>query len=157
MQMQANNTQEDYFNSDVIDLTALDPAWVIYAVAINHCKADTALISTLQIYNMSNLGVIDNAFISTAGFLPAMDSKSYPFPVDQGSNHHLMEVSISSLLDNGIEKVIFVERVSYSKLNFNQPSYDYVQKCSLFAGPVMPEDYKASLLRTYDLEIHYVK
>lgn len=131
-QVQANNTQENYFNSDILTLD--DPSKVIYIFSLNQKKMLACLTSNVQVYDMSNRKSI--LTYDTSPLLPAMSSPHYPRSCGEDSVpvYNLNMIRVSDLLEQGINSIMIVERLGYNPVNFNYTQYDKIFNCVAFYG-----------------------
>ena len=154
-QLQGNNTGENYFNSNFVDLTSVKQSY-IYILAINQNAMKIALTSNIQIYNSVNYDVITNGTINTSPFIPAMSSVNYPYITRNNmSLFYLIGVNVAQLLSIGINSIIIVERLSYNPINFYQSSNDYTGKAYILFGSELSEDNINYLKNNYDISISY--
>ena len=141
-QLQANNTGENYFNSQgipvysngFIDLTTIRAPY-LYILSLNQNMMGGGLTSNVQIYNEENLALIDNGLIVTSPDLPAFSAPGYPYV--STNPYPLFQInafSIPGLIASGVPEIIITERISYNPVNFYQTSNNYPGKAYFFFG-----------------------
>lgn len=154
-QLQGNNTGENYFNSNYIDLTSTTQPYV-YVLSLNQNAMQIALTSNIQIYNSTDLRPIDNGTISTSPDIPSMSSFNYPYTTTNFLPlFYLIGINVSKILSSGVENIIIVERLSYNPINFNQSSYEYTGKAYILFGDMLNQDNSNYLKDNYDISITY--
>ena len=149
-QLNANNTGENYFNSEIFTTSNYNNTFYFYIIALNQNKTKFALTSNVQIYDKSNNSSIET--INTSPELPPISSKIYPkvnidnFPIFTG-----ISLPINSLITNNIGMFNFIERLSYNPINYNHSDYNYVKTSLIFCGPQLSEDQTNFLSLNYNL------
>ena len=134
VQLQANNTGENYCNSDKITVDS-DPNKVFYIIALNQKDARVASTSNIQVYNASNLSGI--ATVNTAPELVSLSDLLYPIGniVDPTyPTYTCSSILNSDLINNNITSILFIERLSYHPINFNYANFLNINKSVIFYG-----------------------
>jgi hypothetical protein len=158
--IQGNNTGENYFNSNAIDLRLVKTQF-LYILSLNQNKMQIGLSSNIQVYDLDNLKVITNGTISTSPELPSMASSLYP-EIDSNYNNlslfNLSSFNVQNLLNVGIKNVIIIERNTYNPINYYQSSNDYAGKCYILYGKDLSTDDTANLktITNNDITISYL-
>lgn len=130
--LQANNTGENYFNSDFIDLTQYTNKNLII-IAVNQNKFGYGIHSNIQIYNKNNLNVIQNGSYLTSPQIPPISSKNYPFvEINDLPTIQTIILDVNTILSTGVTSIIIIERVGYNPINFNHSDYYLIPKFSVF-------------------------
>ena len=156
-QLQGNNTGENYFNSNFIDLTTIKQKY-IYILALNQAKMQIALTSNIQVYNALNNKALPNGTITTSPSIPVMNNENYPYI----KNNSLSLFSLIGLnVKNVIEKtsfyqIIISERLSYNPTNFYQSSNNYQGKSFVLFGNELTEENTRILSKNYDISFTYL-
>ncbi len=139
IQMQANNTGESYFNSELINLNNYTGSNIV-VVAVNQNHYGYGIYSNIQIYNKSGLGVIPNGSYFTSPNIPVISDPSYPY-VDEKSSEYLkyplintQTFNVNDLLAQGIQEIYIVERVGYNPINFSHSDNYQIPKLSIFVS-----------------------
>lgn len=159
-QLEGNNTGENYFNSNAIDLTLVKTPF-LYILSLNQNKMQIGLSSNIQVYDLDNLKVITNGTISTSPELPSMASSLYP-DIDSNSNNlslfNLSAFNVQNLLNVGVKYVIIIERNTYNPINYYQSSNDYPGKCYILYGNKLSTDDTVELkkITNNDITISYL-
>jgi hypothetical protein len=142
VQMQANNTGESYFNSELIDLKKYTGSNIII-VAVNQNQYGFGIYSNIQVYDNSNLSVITDGSYLTSPNIPVMSNPSYPY-IDETSDEYLefplvniKTFNVNDLLSCEIEHIYIVERVGYNPINFSHPDYYKIPKFSIFINQTL--------------------
>lgn len=162
-QMQANNTGENYFNSQgipnynntFIDLTTISSTY-LYILSLNQNTMGSGLTSNVQIYDAQSLALITDGLIITSPDLPAFSSPDYPYTSD--NPYPLFQINaynIPQLIASGITQVIITERISYNPVNFYQSSNEYEGKAYFFFGDALTPTQTTFLETNYDITINY--
>ncbi len=162
-QMQANNTGENYFNSQgipvytnaFIDLNTVSGTY-LYILSINQNTMGSGLTSNVQIYNAQSLAIIPDGLIITSPDLPPFSAPDYPYVSD--NPYPLFQINaynIADLISSGTTQVIITERISYNPVNFYQSSNDYVGKAYFFFGDTLTPTQTNFLETNYDITINY--
>lgn len=162
-QLQANNTGENYFNSQgipiysdgFIDLTTINAPY-LYILSLNQNTMGSGLTSNVQIYNEQSLALIDNGLIVTSPDLPAFSAPDYPYVAS--NPYPLFQInafSIPDLIASGVPQIIITERISYNPVNFYQTSNDYPGKAYFFFGNTLTPDQTAYLETNYGITVNY--
>lgn len=165
--IQANNTGENYFNSTDIQLSNLaNQNEYLYVLSVNQNKMEIALTSNIQIYDRTvnsegktSNSVIENGTIKTSPEIPVFTEPTYPY-IAEGTNtlplFQLNYYDINTLLSMGIKTIIIVERLSYNPINFYHSSYDYTGSAYVFTSPLLTSDQIFFLESTYDITINEI-
>jgi hypothetical protein len=156
-QLQANNTCENYFNSDTFDLTKITDDYV-YVLSLNQLLMQTALTSNIQIYNRVNNKVINNGTIETSAELPVLNSSNYPVNLNNNLLYPLFQLNgynRKNLISQGISTIMCVERLSYNPINYNHSSYEYTGKSYVIFGSKIDNDIYSYLESNYNISIKY--
>jgi len=154
-QLQGNNTGENYFNSNFIDLTTLTQAY-IYFLALNQNTMQTGLTSNIQVYNASDYDVITNGTFNTSPSIPTMNNINYPNTFNNNLPlFYLTGLNVSQILSTGVTSIMIVERISYNPINYYQSSNDYTGKAYVLFGPQLNTDSVKYLKQNYDILISY--
>lgn len=162
-EMQANNTGENYFNSEgyptpsaaFIDVEQISAPY-IYILSLNQNTMGVGLTSNVQTYDSINLGIITNGLIITSPDLPAFSAPDYPYVAD--NPYPLFQLTAyrrADLLAEGVSQIIITERISYNPVNFYQSSNDYVGKAYVFFGEHLTSPQTTTLEDTYGVTITY--
>jgi hypothetical protein len=139
IQMQANNTGESYFNSELIDLNNYIGSNLVI-IAINQNQYGYGIYSNIQIYNKSGLGVIPNGSYLTSPNIPVISEPSYPYINEKSSDFlkypliNTQTYNINELLSQGIEQIYIVERIGYNPINFSHSDNYQIPKFSIFVS-----------------------
>jgi hypothetical protein len=162
MNLQGNNTGENYYNSDIIHLNNYKNKNKIIILACNQLKFGYGLTSNIQIYDMNGFNVIDDGFYDTSPQIPSINSINYPYLSSNNSNNndnnHLMNynkvnnhnnvnigdlndkyplinkkvIDINNLSSHNINDIFIIERVCYNPINFNHSNYYEIPRFSIF-------------------------
>lgn len=162
-EMQANNTGENYYNSEgipdysnpFIDLRAISDTY-LYILSLNQNTMGSGLTSNVQTYNAQNLAIIPNGLIITSPDLPAFSAPDYPYTSD--NPYPLFQINaykISDLIASGITQAIITERISYNPVNFYQSSNEYEGKAYFFFGDTLTPTQTNYLETNYDITINF--
>jgi hypothetical protein len=162
-EMQANNTGENYFNSQgipiytnpFIDLRTISDTY-LYILSVNQNTMGSGLTSNVQTYNAQNLTLIPDGLIITSPDLPAFSSPDYPYVAD--NPYPLFQINaynIADLIASGITQVIITERISYNPVNFYQSSNEYEGKAYFFFGDTLTPTQTTFLETNYGVVINY--
>lgn len=162
-EMQANNTGENYYNSQgipvytnpFIDLRTISAPY-LYVLSVNQNTMGSGLTSNVQIYNAQNLAIIPDGLIITSPDLPAFSAPDYPYVSD--NPYPLFQINaynIPELIASGITQVIITERISYNPVNFYQSSNEYEGKAYFFFGGMLTPMQTTFLETNYDITINY--
>jgi hypothetical protein len=163
-QMQANNTGENYFNSQgipvysnaFIDLRTINSPY-LYILSLDQNTMGSGLTSNVQTYNAQDLTLIPEGLIITAPDLPAFSAPDYPYTsVNPYSLFQINAYHIPTLIEGGITQVIITERISYNPVNFYQSSNEYIGKAYFFFGDVLTLTQLNYLKTNYDITICYL-
>lgn len=138
-QIQGNNTSENYYNTNVIDLTKYSSTNYIYIIAMNQQFLGTCLIANIQIYDaVTNDNIANNGTINLTTDLPSFINPNYPFVDNPELKRYpiinIKKLSISEIISSGTTSITIVERISYNPINFSRTSYLYVNSCQIFIG-----------------------
>jgi len=161
-QMQANNTGENYYNSQgipvydqpFINLDTISSSY-LYVLSLNQNMMKCGLTSNVQIYNADNLAIIDNGLIITSPDLPAFSAPNYPYvSEDPYPLFQINAYNIQDLINAGITQVIITERISYNPVNFYQSSNEYPGKAYFFFGEALTGPQTSYLESNYDIVIN---
>lgn len=139
IQMQANNTGESYFNSELIKLSDYSGLNLII-LAVNQNAYGYGIYSNIQIYNNLGLSAIPNGSYLTSPNIPVISSPTYPY-IDQ-NDKELIEYPlinkkiyiIDDLLSQGIKEIFVIERVGYNPINFYHPDDYKTPRLSVFVS-----------------------
>lgn len=158
--LEGNNTGENYFNSNAIDLTLVETQF-LYILSLNQNKMQIGLSSNIQVYDLDNLKVITNGTISTSPQLPSMASSLYPEIASNANNLSLFNLSsfnVQNLLNVGIKNILIIERNAYNPINYYQSSNDYPGKCYILYGDELSPDDTDNLntITNNDITISYL-
>jgi hypothetical protein len=151
MNLQGNNTGENYYNSDIIHLNDYKNKNKIIILACNQLKFGYGLTSNIQIYDMNGFNVIDDGFYDTSPQIPSINSINYPYLSssnnNNNSNHnnvnigdlnnkypliHKKDIDVNNLLSHNINDIFIIERVCYNPINFNHSNYYEIPRFSIF-------------------------
>jgi hypothetical protein len=163
-QMQANNTGENYYNSEgipvysnaFIDLETITDSTYLYILSLNQNTMGSGLTSNVQIYNSQDLTLIPDGLIITSPDLPAFSAPDYPYVSD--NPYPLFQINaynIADLIASGITQVIITERISYNPVNFYQSSNEYEGKAYFFFGNALTPTQTSYLETNYGITINY--
>lgn len=155
-QLQGNNTGENYFNSNFIDLTKIKQKY-IYILALNQAQMEMALTSNIQIYNSVNYEALPNGTIATSPSIPVMSSKTYPYIKNNSlSLFSLIGLEVQNIIDQtNFTQIIIAERLSYNPINFYQSSNNYQGKSYVLFGNELTEKNTTFLSKNYDISFIY--
>ena len=162
-QMQANNTGENYYNSQgipvytnpFIDLTTISSTY-LYILSLNQNTMGSGLTSNVQIYNEQNLAIIPDGLIITSPDLPAFSAPGYPHvSVNPYPLFQINAYNIPELIASGITQVIITERISYNPVNFYQSSNEYTGKAYFFFGNTLTPTQTSFLQTNYGITVNY--
>jgi hypothetical protein len=139
--IQANNTCENYFITDSIPVTN-DSTSYLFIVYLNQYSSGTAITSNIQIYNNTTHNEITGGIIYTGPNLPAMINNSYPFPAS--NIPYLYGVYIYPMNEiynqtNG-ESILITERMSYGQTNYNHVVYNDITTSQIYVGTSSSSD-----------------
>ncbi len=162
-ELQANNTGENYFNSQgipvysngFIDLTTIEFPY-LYILSLNQNSIGSGLTSNVQIYNEQTLALINNGLIVTSPDLPAFSALNYPYV--STNPYPLFQInafSIPELIASGTPQIIITERISYNPINFYQTSNNYPGKAYFFFGNTLTSDQTTYLESNYGITVNY--
>jgi hypothetical protein len=153
IEMLGNNTGENYFISDDIDITSYaskSEEYFLYVLSVNQSISGCGLSSNIQIYNRANNSVVANGTYETAPRLPVMSDPQYPYStpleVTAYPTLYMSEHPISALLDAGVTTITVAERNAYNPRNFSYTSNSYVDTAAYFISLKIDEG-KRSWLR----------
>ncbi len=163
-QMQANNTGENYYNSQgipvysnaFIDLRTIVNSTFLYVLSLNQNTMGSGLTSNVQTYNAQDLTLIPDGLIITSPDLPPFSAPDYPYVSE--NPYALFQINaynISDLIESGITEVILTERISYNPVNFYQSSNEYEGKAYFFFGDALTPTETTYLETNYDIAINY--
>ena len=138
LQIQANDTGESYFNSDLLNLNDyVDTTFVI--LAVNQNKYGYGIYSNIQVYNNTGLQVIENLSYSTSPPIPVISDPNYPYINDnnivEAQKYPLIKINeftANDLLASGVQEIYISERVGYNPINFNHPNNYTVPRFTIF-------------------------
>ena len=155
-QVQGNNTGENYFNSNFIDLTTIKQKY-LYILALNQAKMQIALTSNIQIYNAVNYKALPSGTIATSPSIPVMNSENYPYIKNNSlSLFSLIGLNVQNIIDQtGFNQILIIERSSYNPINFYQSSNNYKGKSYVLFGNELTEKNVAYLTKNYDISFTY--
>jgi hypothetical protein len=159
IEMLGNNTGENYFISDDVDVSIYadkmeqtGQEYYLYVLSVNQNAAKCGISSNIQIYNRSNNSTVDNGTYETSPPLPPFTADNYPFTYSTADQLQaypglvLSQHSVRALIDAGVTTVTVAERNAYHPRNFNYTSNDYVDTAVYFLGPQLPQ-YQLDKLR----------
>lgn len=172
--IQANNTQENYFMSNIIHFDDHNSDDYLHILFANQAALKAALTSNVQVYtsNPNSHGCINwpngnSAIINTAADLPAFSSDNYPHndsedPTQNGTCpvYGIYSVKISDLvienapknpLDPPLSGVIITERFSYNPVNLNFNEYSECHTTKAYVGPALSEAFLQQLQNDFPL------
>jgi hypothetical protein len=162
-EMQANNTGENYYNSQgiplytnpFIDLQTISSPY-LYILSLNQNTMGCGLTSNVQIYNAQSLAIIENGLIITSPDIPSFSTPNYPYAsVNPYPLFQINAYNIADLIAEGITQVIITERISYNPVNFYQSSNEYPGKAYFFFGDALSSQQTSYLETNYDITINY--
>lgn len=138
-QIQGNNTCENYYNTNRVDLTDYSSTDYIYIIGMNQQFLGTCLIANIQIYDaVTNDNIANNGTINLTADIPSFTTPNYPFVSDSDVKTYpiinIKKLSISEIISSGTTSITIVERISYNPVNFNRTSYLYIDSCQIFIG-----------------------
>lgn len=138
-QIQGNNTCENYYNTNRVDLTDYSSTDYIYIIGMNQQFLGTCLIANIQIYDaVTNDNIANNGTINLTADIPSFTTPNYPFVSDSNVKTYpiinIKKLSISEIISSGTTSITIVERISYNPVNFNRTSYLYIDSCQIFIG-----------------------
>ena len=148
--LQANNTSENYFNSNYINITPNSNKYY-YLLSLNQKQVNCGLVSNVQLYNSKNKSVLLE--YSTTSQLPSLNYSSYPYVIDDLTRYplyYIYEINENDLSDKKIENIYLVERISYNPNNLNYTNYNYIQSTVVYYGDKINLN---NLSETYDVKI----
>jgi len=158
-QLQGNDTGKSYYSTDYLDFSNSTDGY-LYIVALNHNASNVSLSSNIQIYEATNLSVIENGTIYTGPDYASTQLPSYPVPSIVGNTvptYNIYCYSCKNLNEAGVSKVLIIERIQYSLSNFYHiPSniYKGTGFTYIFKEPLKEElDY---LKKTYAIDVQYI-
>jgi hypothetical protein len=162
--LEANNTGENYFNSQgiptysdgFINLEDISYPYV-YVLSVNQNLMGSALTSNVQVYNNTTLALVNQGLIVTSPDLPSFSTPGYPYVAS--NTYPLFQINafnISDLIGSGATQIIITERISYNPINFYQTSYDYPGKAYFFFGNEIPTVQADYLQTNYGITINYI-
>ena len=144
--LEGNNTGENYFNTNPIILSNYLGCNIII-VSVNQNAFGFGLTSNIQIYNITTFNLISDGSYDTSPTLPEIGSINYPktnlINITTGQNmlyllsYPLINTKILSVSDiisanPGITGISIGERVSYNPINYNCSNYNNVPKFAIF-------------------------
>ena len=134
--LQANNTSESYFNSELINLNNY-VGKTISIISVNQSIYGYGLYSNIQIYNNNGLGVIEGGNYNTSPPIPPISNPNYPYTnnIDNIDTYPLINIKtydIDSLISLDIEQIYIIERVGYSFINYSHSDNYTIPKLSIF-------------------------
>ncbi len=158
--MQANNTGENYFMTNPISVATInnesnEPLY-LYILYINQNSSGASLASDIQIYNSTTHNEIVHGHIRTGPFLPPMDYVNYPYPTEEEiakySDYGLYVYDMRYLnivANDGADNLIFVERCAYNPTNLNQTIYSDINVITIYVGTALTSEQLTYLQTTY--------
>ena len=138
LNLQGNNTEENYFNTNPIRLLPYVNTGkynYIIIISVNQCAFGYGLTSNIQIYNTATLNLIENGSYNTSPDIPLIGSYQYPRTNMFNNTYPLISIQVYSMLDiinSGVTEIIISERISYNPINFNSTKYSSIPKFSVF-------------------------
>jgi len=150
--IQANNTCENYYLSNIIPTTNNEQ--YLYIVYLNQYLSGAGVTSNIQIYDSITHNQIPDGTIETAPDLPAMDENNYPFPSQSESNlfapYGIFGYPMSKLyIDTSGSSLIITERICYGQQNFNHVVYNDVNTANIFIGNALTQEQITSLQNSF--------
>lgn len=138
LNIQANNTRENYFITNPIQ-TTLSNAMYLYVVYINQYLSGAGITSNIQIYDSDTKNIIKNGTIITGPNLPSMLNDIYPFPknseVKKYSPYGIYGIPMTKLYKNTKGgSVLVTERISYGQTNYNYVRYSEITQSVIYIG-----------------------
>lgn len=159
IEMLGNNTGENYFISDDIDITKYSITDTLYILSVNQALTQCALSSNVQIYNRSNNSNVPNGTFATSPELPPMSISTYPFSSSREVHSYptmmISKYSLQNLLQNGIRKIAIAERNAYNPLNYSYTSTLYIDTACYFIGEDLPVALLDSLKLKYKCTVRH--
>lgn len=162
--VQANNTQENYFMSDNVNIVDSEVLY-LHILFANQNATGAALTSNIQIYNgdsthsLINLANGTTGLIKTAPDLPSFSESDYPY-VGQAAlakfkDYGIVSIKMSEIIENnpGLESVLIVERFSYNPKNLNYTEYKDCHPSAAYVGCALTESNIDYLKSTYHRKI----
>lgn len=131
--MQLNNTQENYFSSQTINVSSNNKYF--YIVSVNQRMSGCGLISNVQIYDKTNLMSV--LTLKTSPILPPLSEKTYPYANTRDCHDrsfYCLEIPESYLYNSNILEIIIIERIGYNASNYNSTNYSYPNSTTVFYG-----------------------
>jgi hypothetical protein len=151
--IQANNTCENYYLSNIIPIE--NNQQYLYIVYLNQYLSGAGITSNIQIYDGVTHNQIPNGTIETAQDLPSMDETIYPFPSQNESSkfapYGIYGYPMSQLYnDTSGNGLIITERICYGQQNYNHVIYDDVNTAKIFIGNALTQQQITDLQNTYN-------
>jgi hypothetical protein len=152
---QANNTRENYFMSELINIED-SPDLYLYLLFANQNATGAALTSNIQIYNGDpSHASIQNGLITTSPDLPSFTEENYPFvshvELSQYSDYGIASFNMSEIVNSnpGIENLLVVERFCYNPGNINYTIYNLCTTSVVYTGTALTQADSEYLKKNY--------
>ena len=142
LNLQGNNTNENYFNTATLTLSDyIGSSFII--IAVNQNAFGYGLTSNIQIYDTTTLSLIENGSYDTSPELPVIGSVNYPLTnieTPDSSNYSIYPLvnvqtfSVNDIINDnpGITEIVISERICYNPINYNCSNYNSIPKFSVF-------------------------
>jgi len=144
-----NNTGENYFMSDDIDITQYSPSDTLYVLSVNQALSRCALSSNVQVYDRHNNSLVPGGTFETSPPLPPMSAAEYPASSARSVHSYptmmISKYPLRDLLTAGLRKIAITERNAYNPVNYHYTSTLYVDTACYFVGEDLPVDLIDSL------------
>jgi len=139
--IEGNNTCENYFSTDPITVTN-DSTSYLFIVYLNQYSSGVASTSNIQIYNSVTQNEITGGIIYTGPNLPAMINKSYPFSSTNIAPYGVYIYPMNEIYSQtNIDPIAIIERISYSQTkNYNHVLYNDITPSQIFVGTSSSSD-----------------
>jgi hypothetical protein len=133
--MQANNTGENYLMTNPIPVTDNTSTTYLFIIYLNQNSSGGGITSNIQIYNANTNNEINGGLINTAPNIPSFISQRFPYPINTLPPYGIYITSMTDLYSqtNGVD-IIITERICYSKDNFNYTNYNLLTPSKIFVG-----------------------
>ena len=158
LNINANNTCENYFLSDKIPIQSSSSDYV-YILYLNQKSAAASVTSTIQIYDIKS-NAIKNGIIQTGPKLPTMNTSTYPISAQNTlPAQGMYGISMKDIYNenNGTDTIVISERISYGLINYNQIKYSSINSMKIYVGPKLNETQEKNLLNNYSIQVSYPK
>lgn len=133
--VQANNTGENYLMSDAVPVSNLSDSY-LFIICLNQYSSGAGITSNVQIYNNITHNEIENGIIITGPSLPQFISDNFPFPNSNTLPPYSLYIYSMPYLyanTNGTS-ILITERISYGQTNYNHIVYDSITTSKVFVG-----------------------